>query len=131
MIDNFKILIYDIEVFPNLLKSGLKVIGVVDNGYWLDLGTPAAFVKGSSDLVTGKIKTGLGIGNEFDKWYVHKRGSFTVIVGLDNVKHFATVGASIILKPILCLLFSLLGVGLPKPTNRSIIFLNQNWEISL
>jgi mannose-1-phosphate guanylyltransferase len=37
----------------------LKVIGVVDNGYWLDLGTPAAFVKGSSDLVTGKIKTGL------------------------------------------------------------------------
>ena len=33
----------------------------------------------------GKIKRGLEIGNEFDKWYVHKRGSFTVIVGLDNV----------------------------------------------
>ena len=47
------------EVFPNLLKAGLKVIGVVDEGYWLDLGTPNAFVKGSSDLVTGKIKTGL------------------------------------------------------------------------
>ena len=47
------------EVFPNLLKADLKVIGVVDKGYWLDLGTPTAFVKGSSDLVTGKIKTGL------------------------------------------------------------------------
>jgi mannose-1-phosphate guanylyltransferase len=47
------------EVFPNLLKVGLKVIGVVDDGYWLDLGTPNAFVKGSSDLVMGKIKTGL------------------------------------------------------------------------
>jgi mannose-1-phosphate guanylyltransferase len=47
------------EVFPNLLKAGMKVIGVVDEGYWLDLGTPSAFVKGSSDLVTGKIKTGL------------------------------------------------------------------------
>ena len=33
----------------------------------------------------GKIKRGLGIGNELDNWYVHKRGSFTVIVGLDNV----------------------------------------------
>ena len=33
----------------------------------------------------GKIKRGLGIGNELDNWFVHKRGSFTVIVGLDNV----------------------------------------------
>jgi len=47
------------EVFPSLLKVGMKVIGVVDEGYWLDLGTPKAFVKGSSDLVTGKIRTGL------------------------------------------------------------------------
>ena len=47
------------EVFPDLLKAGLKVIGVVDQGYWLDLGTPKAFIKGSSDLVSGKIKTGL------------------------------------------------------------------------
>ena len=29
---------------------------------------------------------------------------------------------SIILKPTLCLLFSLSGVGLPKPTNKSIFF---------
>lgn len=47
------------EVFPNLLKDNYKVIGVVDESYWLDLGTPAAFVKGSSDLVKGEIKTGL------------------------------------------------------------------------
>ena len=33
----------------------------------------------------GKIKKGLGIGNELDNWFVHKKGSFTVIVGLDNV----------------------------------------------
>lgn len=41
------------ETFPQLLESGAKVIGVVDDGYWLDLGTPLAFVKGSCDLVTG------------------------------------------------------------------------------
>tara|TARA_R100000655_G_scaffold101765_1_gene147191 strand:- start:130 stop:987 length:858 start_codon:yes stop_codon:yes gene_type:complete len=33
----------------------------------------------------GKIKRGLEIGNELDNWYVHKRGTFTVVVGLDNV----------------------------------------------
>jgi mannose-1-phosphate guanylyltransferase len=29
------------------------VTGFVDDGYWLDLGTPLAFVQGSCDLVTG------------------------------------------------------------------------------
>lgn len=42
------------ETFPGLLESGANVIGVVDEGYWLDLGTPAAFVQGSADLVTGR-----------------------------------------------------------------------------
>ena len=33
----------------------------------------------------GKIKRGLGIGNELDNWVLYKRGSFNIIVGLDNV----------------------------------------------
>jgi len=41
------------ETFPGLLERGAKVIGYVDNGYWLDLGTPMAFVQGSADLVRG------------------------------------------------------------------------------
>jgi mannose-1-phosphate guanylyltransferase len=41
------------DTFPKLLSSGAKVIGIVDEGYWLDLGTPLAFAKGSSDLVLG------------------------------------------------------------------------------
>lgn len=41
------------ETFPELLAQGAKVIGVVDDGYWLDLGTPLAFVQGSKDLVKG------------------------------------------------------------------------------
>lgn len=41
------------ETFPGLLAAGEQVIGVVDPGYWLDLGTPLAFVQGSRDLVTG------------------------------------------------------------------------------
>ena len=43
------------ETFPNLLLAGALVTGFVDDGYWLDLGTPLAFVQGSRDLVTGRM----------------------------------------------------------------------------
>ena len=42
------------ETFPGLLSSGARVSGVVDTGYWLDLGTPLSFVQGSRDLVLGR-----------------------------------------------------------------------------
>jgi mannose-1-phosphate guanylyltransferase len=41
------------ETFPQLLSGGATVMGYVDSAYWLDLGTPAAFVQGSCDLVRG------------------------------------------------------------------------------
>jgi mannose-1-phosphate guanylyltransferase len=41
------------EIFPGLLASGARVHAHVDSSYWLDLGTPAAFVQGSADLVRG------------------------------------------------------------------------------
>jgi mannose-1-phosphate guanylyltransferase len=41
------------ETFPGLLASGARVQAHVDSTYWLDLGTPAAFVRGSADLVRG------------------------------------------------------------------------------
>jgi mannose-1-phosphate guanylyltransferase len=41
------------ETFPGLLAAGAKVRGFVESSYWLDLGTPAAFARGSADLVLG------------------------------------------------------------------------------
>lgn len=41
------------ETFPGLLAAGARLQGHVDTSYWLDLGTPAAFVQGSADLVRG------------------------------------------------------------------------------
>jgi mannose-1-phosphate guanylyltransferase len=41
------------ETFPGLLSASRKISAVVDPGYWLDLGTPLAFVRGSVDLVRG------------------------------------------------------------------------------
>ncbi len=45
------------ETFPGLLAAGAKLVGHVDTSYWLDLGTPAAFVQGSADLVRGIAPT--------------------------------------------------------------------------
>ncbi|WP_069816268.1 sugar phosphate nucleotidyltransferase [Streptomyces sp. TP-A0874] len=42
------------ETFPGLLAAGAHLHGMVDSTYWLDLGTPEAFVRGSADLVLGR-----------------------------------------------------------------------------
>ncbi len=43
------------ETFPGLLAAGRTVVGWVDPGYWLDLGTPLAFARGSADIVLGNV----------------------------------------------------------------------------
>ncbi|MFJ2032352.1 sugar phosphate nucleotidyltransferase [Streptosporangium sp. NPDC087985] len=43
------------ETFPGLIDSGALVLGYADASYWLDVGTPAAFIKGSRDLVLGRL----------------------------------------------------------------------------
>lgn len=41
------------DTFPGILARGGHIASVTDTTYWLDLGTPAAFVRGSCDLVLG------------------------------------------------------------------------------
>ncbi|HEY2579740.1 MAG TPA: NDP-sugar synthase [Streptosporangiaceae bacterium] len=43
------------DIFPALIESGQVMMGYVDNSYWLDVGTPEAFVRGSCDLVLGRL----------------------------------------------------------------------------
>ncbi|MFI1284636.1 MULTISPECIES: NDP-sugar synthase [unclassified Streptomyces] len=43
------------ETFPALLASNARVLGITDDAYWLDLGTPEALVRGSADLVLGRV----------------------------------------------------------------------------
>jgi mannose-1-phosphate guanylyltransferase len=45
------------ETFPGLLRAGAFLLGHLDASYWLDLGTPAAFVRGSCDLVLGRLRS--------------------------------------------------------------------------
>jgi mannose-1-phosphate guanylyltransferase len=43
------------ETFPALIDAGAVVMGYLDDSYWLDVGTPEAFVQGSCDLVLGRL----------------------------------------------------------------------------
>jgi mannose-1-phosphate guanylyltransferase len=45
------------ETFPGLLEAKQIVLGYVDNSYWLDVGTPRAFVRGSADVVEGVVES--------------------------------------------------------------------------
>jgi mannose-1-phosphate guanylyltransferase len=42
------------ETFPGLIEAGRRVVGLRDDdSYWLDVGTPAAYVRANCDIVCG------------------------------------------------------------------------------
>jgi mannose-1-phosphate guanylyltransferase len=43
------------ETFPGLIEAQAVVMGYAENAYWLDVGTPEAFVRGSCDVVLGTL----------------------------------------------------------------------------
>jgi mannose-1-phosphate guanylyltransferase len=43
------------QTFPGLIEAEAVVMGYAENAYWLDVGTPEAFVQGSCDLVLGTL----------------------------------------------------------------------------
>lgn len=45
------------ETFPELLARGARVVGFLSGGYWADVGTPAALVQASADLVQGRVRS--------------------------------------------------------------------------
>jgi len=46
------------QVFPRLVGDGL--FGCVASGYWLDIGTPDRYLKGTYDILEGKVATDVG-----------------------------------------------------------------------
>jgi mannose-1-phosphate guanylyltransferase len=43
------------EVFPQLLGGGAMVLGFVSDLYWMDLGTPAKYLRATFDLLEGRV----------------------------------------------------------------------------
>ena len=46
------------ETFPQLVNNGAKVYGYLEKAYWLDIGTPKALLKASTDIV---LRNGPGL----------------------------------------------------------------------
>jgi mannose-1-phosphate guanylyltransferase len=46
------------ETFPHLLSIDRNITGFVDNSYWLDIGTPSALRRATSDLISGNVLSG-------------------------------------------------------------------------
>ncbi|MEU9962112.1 NDP-sugar synthase [Streptomyces sp. NPDC050982] len=82
------------ETFPELLASGAHLQGMVDSTYWLDLGTPQAFVRGSADLVLGRAPSPAVPGRCGDRLVLPSAtvASDAKLTGGTVVGHGATVG---------------------------------------
>ncbi len=45
------------ETFPALIAGGRNLLGYVDSAYWLDIGTPAALLQATKDLIAGTAES--------------------------------------------------------------------------
>ncbi|WP_308315943.1 NDP-sugar synthase [Streptomyces sp. CC228A] len=75
------------ETFPDLLAAGAHLQGMVDSTYWLDLGTPQAFVRGSADLVLGRAPSPAVPG---------RRGERLVIEGAEVAQDAKLTGGTVV-----------------------------------
>jgi mannose-1-phosphate guanylyltransferase len=73
------------ETFPQLVASGAKVFGYLENAYWLDIGTPRALLKASIDIVQRSGEFLVMSGSTIDP--------SAVITGGSSIGPDSTVGA--------------------------------------
>jgi mannose-1-phosphate guanylyltransferase len=109
------------ETFPELLAAGRMVIGAVDDGYWLDLGTPLAFAKGSADLVRGIAPSPLLSGRTGEALIepTAKVDSTASITGGTYVGHNAVIGAGAVITG--SVIFAEVEVGSGTQVTNSIV----------
>jgi mannose-1-phosphate guanylyltransferase len=48
-----KVVSVEKEIFPELVNRGESIYGMVDDSYWIDIGTPSALLRASIDVVRG------------------------------------------------------------------------------
>ena len=46
---------FERRVFPDVLERGLKMMGFVWDGYWMDMGTPEKYFQAQIDVLEGKV----------------------------------------------------------------------------
>jgi mannose-1-phosphate guanylyltransferase len=79
------------EIFPGLIEGGASVRGFSSDAYWLDLGTPAQYLRAHFDLLEGKVE-----GVSYDAPWIGRGADVDVRAHLGRwvvVGASATVGA--------------------------------------
>lgn len=112
------------ETFPELLATGATVIGVVDDGYWLDLGTPLAFAQGSADLVRGIAPSPLLVGRTGESFIdssAHVHATAKVLAG-SYVGPNAVIGENALIEA--SVIYAGVNVGSDAHVVRSIVSSN-------
>ena len=51
---------FERKVFPNVLERGLKMMGFVSDGYWMDMVTPEKYYQAQVDVLEGKVAYDFG-----------------------------------------------------------------------
>lgn len=51
---------FERKVFPNVLERGLKMMGFVWDGYWMDMGTPEKYFQAQIDVLEAKVPFDFG-----------------------------------------------------------------------
>lgn len=87
------------EIFPDLVSRGQAIYGMVDDSYWLDIGTPSALLQGSKDVVRGIANStaldGVPLEHRSREYVAHK-GSIVepgaIITGGSSIGRRAHIG---------------------------------------
>jgi mannose-1-phosphate guanylyltransferase len=74
------------QTFPSLIAADAVVMGYPESAYWLDVGTPEAFVRGSCDLVLGRMPSPAVPGS---------RGESLLLAGADVAGDARLTGGSV------------------------------------
>ena len=82
-----KVVSVERETFPGLLADGALVLGHLDSAYWRDVGTPAALVGASRDLVCGRVTSPA---------YPNPPAEFHVLTGAEVGQGAVLLGGSVI-----------------------------------
>jgi mannose-1-phosphate guanylyltransferase len=94
-----KVVSVEREIFPDLVNRGAAIYGMVDNSYWIDIGTPSALLRGSVDVVRGIADStaldGLPLVHRSPDYVAHEGSVIdpgAVITGGSAIGRRATVG---------------------------------------
>jgi NDP-sugar pyrophosphorylase family protein len=92
---------FEYFVFPAILEQGRRFFSyVLENEYWLDIGTPASYLKAHHDFLNGRIS-----GFEID------RSGLSDIATKASIDRNSVIGDGCMIKPGAQIVNSVLGVG--------------------